>query len=37
VDRTRAEGVRRAFRDSQSTPGAFQLTPTVLEVIAVKR
>jgi SAM-dependent methyltransferase len=36
VDRTRAEGVRRAFRDSQATPGAFQLTPTVLEVIAVK-
>ena len=37
VDRARAEGVRRAFRDSQAVPGAFQLTPTVLEVIAVKR
>jgi SAM-dependent methyltransferase len=37
VDRARADGVRRAFRDSQATPGAFQLTPTVLEVIAVKR
>jgi hypothetical protein len=37
VDPTRAEGVRRAFRDSQRTPGAFQLTPTVIEVIAVKR
>jgi SAM-dependent methyltransferase len=37
VNRARAEGVRQAFRDSQVTPGAFQLTPTVLEVIAVKR
>lgn len=37
VDRARADGVRRAFRDSQATPGAFQLTPTVLEVIATKR
>ena len=37
VDQTRAEGVRRAFRDSQATPGAFQLTPTVIEVIAVKK
>ena len=37
VDAARAEGVRRAYRESQSTPGAFQVTPTVLEVIAVKR
>ncbi len=36
VDPARAEGVRRAFRDSQARPGAFQLTPTVIEVIADK-
>ena len=33
----RAEAVRRAFHESQSAPGAFQLTPTVLEILAVKR
>ena len=32
----RAEGVRRAFARSQSTPGAFQITPTVIEIIAEK-
>jgi SAM-dependent methyltransferase len=37
VSAERAAAVQRAFRDSQSAPGAFQLTPTVLEIIAVKR
>ena len=37
VDPARAERVRAAYRASQAVPGAFQLTPTVLEVIAVKR
>ena len=37
MDRERAESVRRAYRESQSAPGAFQITPNVLEVIAVKR
>lgn len=37
VTGTQADGVRAAFRESQATPGAFQLTPTVIEIIAVKR
>lgn len=37
VDAARAEAIRDAYRESQSTPGAFQLTPTVLEIIATKR
>ena len=37
VDRERADGVKRAYRESQASPGAFQVTPNVLEVIAVKR
>ncbi len=37
VDRARADGMRRAFQDSQRVPGAFVITPTVIEVIAVKR
>ena len=36
VSEAQADGVRRAFRESQATPGAFQLTPTVLEIVAVK-
>jgi len=34
VDPARADAVRRAFHDSQGSPGAFLLTPTVLEVVA---
>jgi len=37
VDRERADGVRRAYRESQASPGAFQVTPSVLEIVAVKR
>lgn len=37
VGPARADAVRRAFRESQSTPGAFLLTPTVLEVVARRR
>lgn len=37
VDAARAKAIRDAYRESQSTPGAFQLTPTVLEIIATKR
>ncbi len=37
VNAERAEGVRKAFRESQAEPGAFQLTPMVLEILAVKR
>jgi len=37
IDAEQADGIRRAFRESQSSPGAFQLTPTVLEIVAVKR
>jgi len=37
VTRERADGVTRAFRESQATPGAFSLNPTVLEIVAVKR
>lgn len=36
VDAEQAAGVRRAYRESQASPGAFQVTPTVLEIIAVK-
>jgi ubiquinone/menaquinone biosynthesis C-methylase UbiE len=34
---SRAAEVRRAFQESQATPGAFLITPTVIEIIAVKR
>ena len=37
IDAARAKAIRDAYRESQSTPGAFQLTPTVLEIIATKR
>lgn len=37
VTAEQAAGIRRAFHESQSTPGAFQLTPTVLEIIAIKK
>jgi len=37
VEPARADDVRRAFAESQATPGAFNLTPAVLEIIAVKR
>jgi ubiquinone/menaquinone biosynthesis C-methylase UbiE len=37
VTAEQADGIRRAFRESQQSPGAFQLTPTVLEIIAYKR
>lgn len=37
VSAAQADAVRRAFRESQATPGAFQTTPAVLEIIAVKR
>jgi len=32
-----ADGIRNAYRESQATPGAFQLTPTVLEIIAFRK
>jgi ubiquinone/menaquinone biosynthesis C-methylase UbiE len=37
VDAARAEQVWGAFRESQSSPGAFLLTPAVLEIVAVRR
>lgn len=37
VTAAQADGVRRAYRESQATAGAFQTTPTVLEIIAIKR
>ncbi len=37
VSTAQADGMRRAYRESQATPGAFQTTPTVMEIIAVKR
>ena len=37
VPRDKADAVRRAFHESQAAPGAFNLTPTVLEIIAIKR
>jgi hypothetical protein len=37
VAREKADSVRRAFDESQAVPGAFNLTPTVIEIIAVKR
>jgi ubiquinone/menaquinone biosynthesis C-methylase UbiE len=37
IPRERAEGVLQAYRESQAVPGAFNLNPTVLEIIAVKR
>jgi ubiquinone/menaquinone biosynthesis C-methylase UbiE len=37
VEAARADGVRCAYDASQATPGAFQITPTVIEVIATKR
>ena len=37
IDAARAEAIPRAYRESQATPGAFQLTPAVLEIIAVRR
>jgi len=29
--------MRRAFADTEATPGAFLITPTVVEIIARKR
>jgi hypothetical protein len=37
VDRARAQEMRQAFLDVESTPGGFCMTPTVLEIIARKR
>ena len=37
VTEQQAEQVRRAYRESGQAPGAFQITPMVLEIIAVKR
>ena len=37
IDATRGLAIRDAHHPSQSTPGAFQLMPTVLEIIAPKR
>ena len=37
IDEPRAAAVLRAFTEAESTPGAFQVTPTVLEVVARKR
>lgn len=37
VDAARAAVMRQAFADAERTPGAFTLTPTVLEIIARKR
>ena len=36
IDAARGEAIVNAFRSSQATPGAFLVTPTVLEIIAVK-
>ena len=37
VDAARADTMRRAFAETEATPGAFALTPTVLEIVARKR
>ena len=37
ISAERADGIRRAFRESQESPGAFQITPTVIEIVAMRR
>jgi len=37
VSAAEADRIRAAYRASQSSPGAFQVTPTVIEVIATRR
>ncbi len=37
VDAARARVMQQAFDDTEATPGAFLVTPTVLEIIARKR
>lgn len=37
IDAARAAVMRQAFTDAGTTPGAFTITPTVLEIIARKR
>ncbi len=37
VDAARARAMQQAFDDVERTPGAFMLTPTVLEIVARKR
>lgn len=37
IPEEQGRAIQRAFRESQSSPGAFQLTPLVLEIVAVKR
>jgi hypothetical protein len=37
VDERFAASVRRAFAGAEADPGAFCLTPTVIEIVAVKR
>ena len=37
IDEVRAQAMRRAFADTEATPGAFLITPTVVEIIARKR
>lgn len=37
IDDTRAQAMRRAFADTEALPGAFMITPTVIEIIARKR
>lgn len=37
LSEVRAAEVREAFARAEATPGAFQVTPTVLEIVAVKK
>ena len=37
ISETRAADIRDAFARTEATPGAFQVTPTVLEIVAKKR
>ena len=37
VDADRARAMREAFEEAERTPGAFVLTPTILEIVARKR
>jgi len=37
IDAATGDAIRAAYRESQAAPGAFQVTPLVLEIIATRR
>jgi hypothetical protein len=37
IPQSRASEMIRAFQETEATPHAFQVTPTVIEIVAVRR